>query len=73
MQQMLFIRIIIEYAWTCLNKQGSEYASCPIHAKILNMAVLSSEYGRILNMQVLHSILNMPEYFLTEFQMYLGF
>ena len=27
----------------------------------------SSEYGMVLNMLALHSILNMPEYALTEF------
>ena len=27
-----------EFAWICLNKCGSEYASGPIYAKILNMA-----------------------------------
>ena len=27
-----------EYAWMCLYKQDSEYASGPKHAKILNMA-----------------------------------
>ena len=32
------ITIIVEYAWICLNKQGSKYASDYKHAKILNMA-----------------------------------
>ena len=27
----------------------------------------NSEYGRVLNMRALHSVLNMPEYALTEF------
>ena len=27
----------------------------------------SSEYGRVLNMRALHSVLNMPEYALAEF------
>ena len=31
----------LEYAWMCLNKQDSEYASGPKYAKILNMAGLS--------------------------------
>ena len=29
--------IIIEYAWMCLDKQDSEYASGPKYGKILNM------------------------------------
>ena len=32
------ITIITEYAWMCLYKQDSKYASCPKYAKILNMA-----------------------------------
>ena len=36
-----------------------------VNIKILNAA--SSEYGRVLNMRMLHSFLNMPEYALTEF------
>ena len=40
-------------------KQSSEYVTCPKYAKVLNMAGFS--------MQALHSILNMPEYALTEF------
>ena len=27
----------------------------------------NSEYGRVVNMRVLHRVLNMPEYALTEF------
>ena len=34
----IIIIIIIEYAWISINKQGSEYASSPKHAKFLNMA-----------------------------------
>ena len=60
-----------EYTWICLNKQDSEYASGPKYAKILNKA--NSEYGRILNMRTLYSVLNMPEYALTEFWIYFGF
>ena len=30
-----------------------------------------SEYGRALNMQEIHKVLNMPEYALTEFWIYL--
>ena len=33
----------------------------------------SSDYGRVLNMQALHSVLNMPEYPLPEFWIHLGF
>ena len=33
----------------------------------------SSKYGRVLNMGALHSILNTPEYTLTEFRIYIGF
>ena len=44
---------------------------------VLNMAKFwiwqSSEYGRVLKLRALHSILNMPEYALTEFWIYLGF
>ena len=52
-----------EYAWMCLNKWDSEYASGPKY----------SEYGRVLNMQALHSVLNMQEYALAEFWKYLRF
>ena len=31
------------------------------------------EYGRVLNMLALKSVLDMPEYVLTEFWIYLGF
>ena len=31
------------------------------------------KYGRVLNMQALHSILNMPAYALAEIRIYLGF
>ena len=55
-----------EHAWMCLYKQDSEYASGPKYGKIL-------EFGRILNMWMLHNILNIPEYALTEFWMYLRF
>ena len=41
-----------------LNKQDSEYASGPEYAKI-------SEYGRVLNMQELHKVLNMPPIWLN--------
>ena len=50
----------------CLYKQDFEYAWGPKYAK-------SSEYGRVLNMLALHSVLNMPEYALTELCMYLTF
>ena len=48
----------------CLYKQDSEYASGPKYAKILIWQ--SSKYGRVLNVRALHSVLNMPEYALTE-------
>ena len=60
-----------EYARMCLNKQDSEYASGPKYAKILNMAQ-SSEYGRVFNMQVLHSVLNKSEYALQISEYMLG-
>ena len=60
------ITIIIEYAWMCLHKQDFKYALGLKYAKILNC-------GRVLNMQMLHSMLNMPEYTLAEFWMYLRF
>ena len=54
-----------------------EYASICLYKQILNMSCVpnmpkfwiweSSEYGRALNMLVLHSLLDMPEYALTEF------
>ena len=37
----VIITIITECAWICLNKQISEYASGPKHAKIRNMAKFS--------------------------------
>ena len=37
----VIITIIFEYAWMCLYKQDSEYASGPKYAKILNMAGFS--------------------------------
>ena len=51
-----------------LNKQDSEHASGLKYAKygkILNVA-------GVLNMRALHSVLNMPEYTLTKFWIYLG-
>ena len=36
--------------------------------RVLNMP--NSEYGRVLNMRTLNIVLNMPEYVLTEFWMY---
>ena len=46
----------------CLNKQDSEYAWGP-----KNFGGQNSEYGKALNMRVLHSVQNMPEYALKEF------
>ena len=37
-QGNVIIIIIIEYAWMCLYKRYSEWASAPRYAKILNMA-----------------------------------
>ena len=49
----------------CLNKEDSEMRS------VLNMPNFwiwqSSEYGRVFNVRPLHSVLNIPEYVLTEF------
>ena len=39
----------------------------PKYARLLNMAWQMSEYGKVLNMQALHNVLNMPEYALTKF------
>ena len=61
-----------EYAWMYLNKQDSEYALGPKYAKILNMAKFwiwqDSQYA-----SVLHSVLDMSEYALAEFWIYLRF
>ena len=54
----------------CQNKRDSQYASGSKYAKILNMVKdlrHIAEYGRVLNMRVLYSVLNMPAYALTEF------
>ena len=56
---------IIEYAWMCLDKQDSEYASGPKYGKILNMAKFWICH-RVLNIGAFHGLLNMPEYVLTE-------
>ena len=60
-----------ENAWMCPYKQDSEYALG------INMQILwiwqSSEYGRVLNMRALHSVLNMRRYALAKFWIYLGF
>ena len=49
--------MIIEYAWIYLYKKDSEYALGPKYAKFLHMAWFSI---------CQHSILDMPEYALTE-------
>ena len=52
-----------EYAWIRLNKQ---ILNMPPVLNILKFWIYqSSEYDRVLNMQVLYSVLNMPEYALT--------
>ena len=49
-----------KYAWMCVYKQGSEYASSPNYAKILNNVKFwiwqGSEYARVTRGG------NMPEY-----------
>ena len=49
-----------KYAWMCVYKQGSEYASSPNYAKILNNVKFwmwqGSEYARVTQGG------NMPEY-----------
>ena len=60
--------IIIEYAWTCLNKQGSEYALGLKYVKILNMMNFLVWQG---SQSV--SVKQFTEYVLTEFWIYLGF
>ena len=60
-----------ENAWMCLQKHDSEYALGPKYTKCLIWQ--SSEYGRVLNMQTLHSVLKLSEYPLAEFWIYLGF
>ena len=54
-----------EYTSVCLTKQDSDYALGPI--------CQNSEYGRVLIMLALHSVLNIPEFVLTGFWVYLGF
>ena len=60
-----------EYAWMCLYKKDSEYASGPKYAIALNMAKFwiwqGSQYANVT------SILKMLEYALTEFWIYLRF
>ena len=53
-----------EYASVSLNNQDSEYAELPKYDKSLNTK--NSEYGRVLNMRALHSILNASKYALAE-------
>ena len=66
----LVLTIIIKYAWVCLNKQDSEFASGPKYVKILNMAKFwiwqrsqfssvtqGSEYARIYLDRVLITVL----------------
>ena len=59
-----------EYAWMCLNKQDSEYASGPKYGKILDMAGFSicSEYARICLDRVLNIcwVLNMPGFWIWQ-------
>ena len=50
---------------------------CAYINMVLNMPHIlnrqSAEYGRVPNMRALHSVLNVPEYALTEFSIYLRF
>ena len=62
------IAIIIDYAWICVNKQGSEYASGRKYVKILNMAKFWIWQG-----SQNESVKQRTEYVLTEFWIYLGF
>ena len=77
----VIITIIIEYAWMCLKKQDSEYASGPKYAKILNMAKFRiwqgsqypsvterSEYARICLNRVpnISWVLNMPGFWICK-------
>ena len=74
-------KLSILYAWICLNKQGSEYASCPKDVKILNMAkfwiphgsqyasvVNCSEYARICLDRVLNisQVLKIPGFWIWQ-------
>ena len=52
-----------KYAWMCLYKQGSKYATGCKYVKFLTAAKFW--------MWQLHSVLNMPEHALTEFRIYL--
>ena len=55
----------------CPYKQEFDYASGPKYAKFWIWQ--SSECGRVLIMQALHSVLNIPEYILIEYWIYLEF
>ena len=60
-----------EYAWIYLSKKGSEYASGPKYAEILNMAKFwiwqGSQYTSVVR------VLKTPEHTLLEYWIYLGF
>ena len=56
-----------EYAWMCLNKQDSEYASGPKYAKILNIAKFliwqGSQYASVTqDSEYVRIFLNISEY-----------
>ena len=67
--------------WICLNMSECAYINMilymPLVVNTSNFWIWqNSEYDRVLNMRALHSILNilnMREYALTEFWIYLGF
>ena len=64
-------KILTCYFWLCSEKK---YANINL-TTIIEYAWIwqSSKYGRVINMQELHSILSMLEYALTEFWIYLMF
>ena len=61
-----------KYSWMCLNKQDPIYVPGSKCVKIL-WIWQSSDYGRVFNMRELHSVVNMPEYALADFWIFLGF
>ena len=64
----VIITILIEYAWINRILKMSWGLNM---TKFLTR--LNSVYCRVLDMRALYSVLNMPEYILTEFWIYLGF
>ena len=58
----VIITMIIEYAGICLTKQDSEYASFINLPKFWTWQSSENEYGRVLNMLALCSVLSILEY-----------